>query len=99
MEAKVNKKAPAKKEPAKKEPAKKAPAKKAVKKIDPVKELCLKLKKIRLDRGLAIKELAAKAGVSETTIQTYEKGTSIPKLATFIKVVDALGYKIVVEMK
>lgn len=76
---------------------KRAPAKS--KKVDPVKALLLKLKKIRLDRGLTVKELAEKAGCSDSTIHAYERGDSIPKLATFIKIVDALGYVIVFQMK
>ena len=108
MEAKVKKTA-AKKPAAKpevkapaapaKETKKPAPKKKAAAKVDPVKELMFKLKKIRLDRGLTAKELAEKAGISDSTIHAYERGDSIPKLATFIKIVDALGYKIVLVMK
>ena len=99
MEAKKTKKPVAAKEEAKKEPVKRAPGKKAVKKVDPTKAFCLRLKKVRLDRGLTIKELAEKAHVSDSTIQSYEKGEYAPKLTTIIKVVDALGYKIVLDMK
>jgi transcriptional regulator with XRE-family HTH domain len=76
---------------------KRAPGKS--KKVDPVKALLVKLKKIRLDRGLTAKELAEKAGCSDSTIHAYERGDSIPKLATFVKIVDALGYEIVLNMK
>ena len=107
MEAKVKAKkaAPAKAEakapaaPAK-EAKKPAPKKKApAKKVDPVKALLFKLKKIRIDRGLSAKDLAAKAGCSDSTIYSYERGDSVPKFTTFIKIVDALGYKIVLQMK
>ena len=98
MEAKVKKKAapvaPAK-EAKKPAPKKKAPAKK----VDPVKALLMKLKKIRMDRGLSVKDLAAKAGCSDSIIYSYERGESIPKLTTFVKIVDALGYEIVLQMK
>ena len=99
MEAKVKKKAPVKqdKHVEEKKPPVKRPAK--TKKVDPVKALLFKLKKIRLDRGLTAKELAEKAGCSDSTIHAYERGDSIPKLATFIKIVDALGYEIVLNMK
>jgi transcriptional regulator with XRE-family HTH domain len=49
------------------------------------------LKEARMAKFLTIEELAAKAGVSTTTIVRAERGETIWRLAAMKKIADALG--------
>ena len=51
------------------------------------------LKKFRTDRGITLKELADKIGVTEATVQRYECGKGIKRVAydRICAIADALG--------
>ncbi len=53
-------------------------------------ELGVRLERIRLDRNLTQRELAAEAGVAYKAIQRIEAGESV-KLTSFIRVLRGLG--------
>ncbi|MEQ8485826.1 MAG: helix-turn-helix transcriptional regulator [Pseudomonadales bacterium] len=50
------------------------------------------LRRARLDAGLSLRELAARAGTSHPTIAAYEKGAKTPGAATFLRLLEACGY-------
>ncbi|MFQ5603908.1 MAG: cupin domain-containing protein [bacterium] len=50
-----------------------------------------KLKSLRQESNLTIKELSAKSGVSTTHISDIERDNTSPTLATLIKLISALG--------
>lgn len=51
------------------------------------------LKKIRLERGLGQRQLAAAAGTTAATICRYEKGKRLPSLVLAMRIADVLGCK------
>lgn len=59
--------------------------------LDPPTPLGARLQALRLDRGLTLKELAEKAGVSKEAINGIERGIRDPRLFTAICLADALG--------
>lgn len=52
------------------------------------------LKKLRWESGVSQEALAAKAGVSEMTVNSLEQGKTRPRLSTVKKIADALGVPI-----
>jgi transcriptional regulator with XRE-family HTH domain len=48
------------------------------------------LKRIRLHRGLSLKELARRAGISAGSLSSYETGSRAPLTRTLFKVLDAV---------
>ena len=44
--------------------------------------------------GLTLRDLAAKAGTSHSTIAAYESGSKVPTTATFERIVRAAGFAI-----
>jgi len=52
------------------------------------------LRRIREERGLSQRELAARAGVVKSTIYEAEAGRHIPRIQTLEKLADALGVSI-----
>ena len=57
-------------------------------------EIGVKIKKIRLAKGLALKELAAKSGLTSSFLSQLENGITAPSVASLHKIADALGIKI-----
>ena len=53
------------------------------------------LRRIREERGLSQRELAARAGVVKSTIYEAEAGRHIPRIQTLEKLADALGVSFV----
>lgn len=53
-----------------------------------------KIKKIRLNYRLSIKQMAEKIKTSPTTIKRWEQGLSNPRVATLIKIARLLEMKI-----
>lgn len=49
------------------------------------------LKRIRIENGLSQQELAKRAGVSQTAIYQWEKGSRTPKIDAIAKLADALN--------
>jgi len=54
-----------------------------------------KLRAIRALRGLSQIELAEMAGISPTSLATFESGKSDMRASTIVKLCEALGVKIV----
>lgn len=54
-------------------------------------EFCFLLKSKRETAGLSIEELAQKTNISETTLQKYEDGTSLPTIEGLVKLCHAIG--------
>ena len=55
------------------------------------------LKGLRKKRKMTLAELAKKSGVGTTTISVWERGKFVPTVDKFEKVLNALGYEIVVK--
>jgi transcriptional regulator with XRE-family HTH domain len=53
------------------------------------------LRRIRKERGLSQRALAARAGVVKSTIYEAEAGRHVPRIQTLEKLADALGVEIV----
>ena len=51
----------------------------------------LRIKSLRIDNGLSQKELSSISAVPDSTIQSYEDGTSVMGMENAIKIADALG--------
>ena len=49
--------------------------------------------------GLSLRELAARAGTSHSTLSAYESGTQVPSVATFVRVVRAAGFALDFELR
>jgi len=57
-------------------------------------DIGLKIKKIRLNKGLALKELASRSGLTSSFLSQLENGMSSPSVASLHKIADALGIKV-----
>jgi transcriptional regulator with XRE-family HTH domain len=53
-----------------------------------------RIKKIRLNKGLALKELASKSGLTSSFLSQLENGMTSPSVASLHKIADALGIKV-----
>ncbi|MFN3257446.1 MAG: helix-turn-helix domain-containing protein [Ilumatobacter sp.] len=56
------------------------------------------LRSARLDAGLTLRELAARAATSHSTLAAYESGRTVPTVDTLDRVLRAAGYAIDVEL-
>lgn len=54
---------------------------------------------IKLDTRLGLSSFGPRAGVGRTTISDWKHGKYSPRLNNFCKVVDRLGYKLVLVKK
>jgi transcriptional regulator with XRE-family HTH domain len=61
---------------------------------DIVSKLGEKIKRIRLDRGLSLKDLSVKSGISAAAIHKIESNGIIPTITTMMKISDALGKEV-----
>ena len=59
-----------------------------------MQEIGLKIKKIRLNKGLALKELASKSGLTSSFLSQLENGMTAPSVASLHKIAEALGIKV-----
>lgn len=57
------------------------------------------IKEIRARRGLTQRQLAQKAGVTAQLIVGYENDKVIPKVNTFEKILNAMGYELYARPK
>jgi len=48
--------------------------------------------------GLTLRELAGRAGTSHTTLSAYETGSKVPKIDTFLKILNACDHAIDFEL-
>lgn len=51
----------------------------------------MRIKEIRIEKGMSRKELANNVGLGATAITNYENGLREPKIDTLIKLSDVLG--------
>lgn len=56
--------------------------------------MMLKMRQLRKEAGLTMKELGMKVGALESSISTYERGIVEPDIETLGKIADALGVTI-----
>jgi transcriptional regulator with XRE-family HTH domain len=56
--------------------------------------LANRIKRLRLDKKISQEDLAAKAGLSRNGMGLIEQGKRWPRLATLLKISDALGMTI-----
>lgn len=57
------------------------------------------LRQARLAAGLGVRELAKRAGTSHSTLLAYESGRKIPSIVVFLRVLEACGYAVELEME
>ncbi len=50
------------------------------------------LRRARTAAGLSLRELAARAGTSHSTLVAYEQGRKAPSVPTFLRILDACGF-------
>ena len=56
------------------------------------------LRRARLDAGLTLRELGARAGTSHSTLAAYESGAKSPNVSTFERILHAAGFAVDVEL-
>ena len=52
------------------------------------------LRESRQMAGLSLRELARRAGTSHATLIAYEKGTKVPSVVTFIRILESCGFAV-----
>lgn len=57
------------------------------------------LKAARSNKKLRLEDVAKKVGVSAMAVSYWEKGQRVPRLDTFERWMDVLGFKLVVDFK
>jgi HTH-type transcriptional regulator / antitoxin HipB len=62
-------------------------------------QLGLKLRQLRLDKGLSQSELARRAATSQAAIARLEAGATNPRMETLQRVGAALGFELVVDFR
>jgi transcriptional regulator with XRE-family HTH domain len=65
---------------------------------DDQERIAATLRRARIDAGLSLRELAARAGTSHATIAAYEKGAKTPGAATFLRLLEACGYGVDIRL-
>ena len=60
----------------------------------PLKEIGLKIREVRKDKGVTLNDLAKKVGVTASLISQVERGLADPSISTLKKVSDSLGISI-----
>lgn len=53
------------------------------------------VEKERKEQGLSMNELSKRSGVPYSTLAQIEKGKCIPQIITYEKILDALGYELI----
>lgn len=56
------------------------------------------LRRARSASGLSLRELARRAGTSHATIVAYEKGAKMPGAATLLRLLEACGYGVDIQL-
>ena len=56
------------------------------------------LRVARQKAGLSLRELARRAGTSHATLVAYEKGSKIPSVATFMRILSACGFSVDIQL-
>ncbi|MCW8193459.1 helix-turn-helix transcriptional regulator [Proteobacteria bacterium 005FR1] len=52
----------------------------------------------RARAGLSLRQLASRAGTSHATVLAYEKGSKVPSVATFLRLLDACDQAVDIEL-
>ena len=60
-------------------------------------EFIMEIVKLRLKKNLTQKELANLTGIPQPNIARFEKNTHSASLATVLKILNSLGYKLKIE--
>lgn len=53
----------------------------------------------RKEQGLSMNELSKRSGVPYSTLAQIEKGKCVPQIVTYEKIMDALGYEMILMKK
>jgi transcriptional regulator with XRE-family HTH domain len=56
------------------------------------------LRDARRRAGLSLREAARRAGTSHATLVAYERARKVPSVATFLRILDACGFAVDVEL-
>ena len=62
-------------------------------------DLICKYIKIRYESNISQRELASRIGIAQSTIARMEKNMHSMSMGNFVKVLDALGYKLEIKTK
>ena len=62
-------------------------------------DLICKFIKIRYESNISQRELASRIGIAQSTIARMEKNMHSMSIGNFVKVLDALGYKLEIKAK
>ena len=62
-------------------------------------DLICKYIKIRYESNISQRELASRIGIAQSTIARMEKNMHSMSIGNFVKVLDALGYKLEISKK
>ena len=62
-------------------------------------DLICKYIKIRYESNISQRELASRIGIAQSTIARMEKNMHSMSIGNFVKVLDALGYKLEINKK
>ncbi len=64
----------------------------------PVQRTAQILRQARESRGLSLRSLGKRAGTSHSTLIAYEKGQKVPSVATFMRILDACGFAVDIQL-
>jgi len=56
------------------------------------------IQEARLLAGLSLRELAARAGTSHSTLLAYEQGRKTPAATTFLRILESAGYAVDIQL-
>lgn len=62
-----------------------------------VADLCNELRKIRKHSEISVKDLCREIKVSKNTLQSIENLRTCPNISQVVRILDFLGYKLVIE--
>jgi transcriptional regulator with XRE-family HTH domain len=57
------------------------------------------LRDARAAAGLSLRQLAGRAGTSHATLLAYERGSKVPNVLTFLRILDAAGFAVDFELR
>lgn len=57
------------------------------------------IRKLRNEKGLTLRQLAKRAGVSESCLSRWESGDRVPNIDAYIRTIEALDAEVVIIRK